>query len=82
MKYTLIILALVSLTGCDSRFASYQPMEIKITKGQVGYSVESMDCPPMDITPKGKVYEGCAVENSRFQSMVHPEKMLPEAQQP
>ena len=76
LKYTLLIVALFSLAGCDSRFASYDPVHIRITSQN---AVEPMECPSMDITPVGKVYEGCAVESNRFQSMVHPEKAYTEA---
>lgn len=78
MKVLTTVIILLLLAGCDSRFAPYDPVTVRITPDERGYAVQTMDCPPMDITPVGAVYEGCAVENSRFQSMVHPEKMLPE----
>nr|MDT0250411.1 hypothetical protein [Endozoicomonas sp.] len=78
MKVFTSAIILLLLAGCDSRFARYDPITVQITPDKSGYSVQTMDCPPIDITPVGSVYEGCAVVNSRFQSMVHPEKMLPE----
>ena len=70
----ILLTTCLMMAGCDSRFASYQPATVWVVAGDDGYSVHTVPCPAMDISPVGEVYEGCVVEHNRYQSMVHPEK--------
>lgn len=75
----ILLTTCLMIAGCDSRFASYQPATARVVAGDDGYSVHTVPCPAMDISPARdeEIYEGCVVEHNRYKSMVHPEKMLP-----
>ena len=72
-----------SATGCTTRFDPLEPAEIAIVKTHVQksrqrYGVEVKPCKTYKTSSLEAGELNCFVENSRFQSMVNPEKMLPE----
>lgn len=74
-----------SVSGCSARFAPEQPTEIAIVQqaGQpyrVPYRVIVKPCKPYRLSDFEVNQFSCYVENARFQSMVNPEKMLPESE--
>ncbi|AMO55926.1 hypothetical protein GZ77_07525 [Endozoicomonas montiporae] len=74
----LFIVLTVPVAGCSGCFLPQQPTKIAIQQQADGrYGVVVKDCTPYALSDIKAAQHGCYVENSRFQSMVNPEKILP-----
>ncbi|MCL6268526.1 hypothetical protein M3P05_00985 [Sansalvadorimonas sp. 2012CJ34-2] len=69
-RKSLLIVAVVMLTGCFGRFKPYENPKITVTPE----GVQVPACEVYNTSSERAMLFGCYVESGRWQMMVHPEK--------
>ena len=63
------------LAGCSGRYEPYEEPAFLVTPE----GVQLPDCESYDLAAMEPAVRGCFIERSRWQMMVHPQKMVPSA---